>query len=195
MSSIRLTAVRTGSLVDVTIDVHIAEPHEYTEAGRVTALAYREFVEPGQSAWEEYLDHIADVAGRADRSVVLVASDDDRVVGSATLELGQRVDDEDPALAPGEAHVRMLGVHPDSRGRGVARALMAACFAQARTASRTRLTLHTTERMKAAKAMYEAMGFQRLPDRVFPDGFVLLSYEIAVPPEAGDDALAPTDRR
>jgi ribosomal protein S18 acetylase RimI-like enzyme len=195
VSSIRLTEVRAGSLVNVTIDVHRAEPQEYAEAGRVTALAYREFVEPGESAWEEYLDHIADVAGRADRSVILVASDDDHVVGSATLEFGERVDDDDPPLEPDEAHVRMLGVHPDSRGRGAARALMVACFAEARAASRTRLTLHTTERMKAAKAMYEAMGFQRLPDRVFPDGFVLLSYEIAVPPEAGDDALASTDRR
>ena len=30
--------------------------------------------------------------------------------------------------------------------------------------------------------MYESMGFERLPDRVFPDGFVLLSYEKAIPP-------------
>ncbi|HYZ12115.1 MAG TPA: GNAT family N-acetyltransferase [Actinomycetota bacterium] len=179
----------------MTIDVHVAEPHEYAEAGRATALAYREFVEPGESDWEEYLGNIADVAGRADRSVILVASVDGRVVGSATLELRERVDDDDPPLAPDEAHVRMLGVHPDSRGRGVARALMDACFAQARAASRTRLTLNTTELMREAKAMYEGMGFRRLPDRVFPNGFVLLTYEIAVPPAAGDGALASTDRR
>ena len=30
--------------------------------------------------------------------------------------------------------------------------------------------------------MYDALGFERLPDRVFPDGFVLLSYAKAVPP-------------
>jgi hypothetical protein len=42
------------------------------------------------------------------------------------------------------------------------------------------MTLHTTNRMKAARAMYEGMGFHRLPDRVFPDGFVLLTYERAV---------------
>ena len=195
MSSIRLTAVRAGSLGNVTIDVHVAEPHEYAEAGRVTALAYREFVEPGESAWEEYLDNIADVAGRADRSVILVASIDGRVVGSATLELGERVDDDDPPLASDEAHVRMLGVRPEARGRGIAHALMDACFARARAESRMRITLNTTERMKAAKAMYEGMGFHRLQDRVFPNGFVLLTYEIAVPPTAGDDALESADRR
>jgi ribosomal protein S18 acetylase RimI-like enzyme len=195
MPSIWLTVVRAGSLVDVTIDVHVAEPSEYAEAGRVTALAYREFVEQGESAWEEYLEHIADVAGRADRSVILVASDSGQVVGSATLELGERIDDDDPPLAPDEAHVRMLGVHPEARGRGIARHLMDACFALAGAASRTRITLNTTLRMKAAKQMYEAMGFRRLPDRVFPDGFVLLTYEIAVPPGAGDDALASPERR
>jgi GNAT superfamily N-acetyltransferase len=179
----------------VTIEVHVAEPSEYAEAGRVTARAYREFVEPGERAWEEYLAHIADIAERADRSVVLVASDDGRIAGSATLELGERIDDDDPPLAADEAHVRMLGVDPDARGRGVARALMEACFAYARAAGRARLTLNTTERMKTAKAMYEAMGFRRLPDRIFPDGFVLLTYEIDVPKRSSGGALAPADDR
>jgi len=152
------------------MDVHVATPEEYEEAGRVTASAYREFVTPGETSWEEYLDHIADVAGRAGRSVVLVASDGARIVGSATLELGERIDDNDPPLATDEAHVRMLGVDPDARGRGVARALMDACVRHARAAGRSRITLNTTERMKTAKAMYEAMGFARRSDRVFPDG-------------------------
>ena len=30
--------------------------------------------------------------------------------------------------------------------------------------------------------MYERMGFERLPDRVFPDGFVLLTYQKPIPP-------------
>jgi hypothetical protein len=34
--------------------------------------------------------------------------------------------------------------------------------------------------MRAAQAMYERLGFRRLPDRVFPDGFVLLTYERAI---------------
>ena len=143
----------------------------------MTALAYREFVAPGESDWEEYLEHIADVERRADASTVFVAVDDDRIVGSATLELGERIDDDDPPLREDEAHIRMLGVHPEARGRGVARALMDACFATARDAGRSRMSLHTTHRMTTAQAMYEGMGFVRLEDRVFPDGFVLLTYE------------------
>lgn len=155
----------------------MARPEEYPEAGRVTAVAYREFVGPGDTGWEEYLEHIADVGARAGRSDVVVAVEDGRIVGSATLELGERIDDDDPPLEPDEAHIRMLGVHPDARGRGAARALIEACFERARSAGRSRVTLHTTQRMKVAQRMYETMGFERVADRVFPDGFVLLTYE------------------
>ena len=159
------------------IEVRPARPDELAEAGRVTALAYREFVGPGEQLWEDYLVEIADAEGRAGVSTVFVALEDGRIVGSASLELDERIDDDDPPLAPDEAHVRMLGVHPDARGRGVARALMDACEAAARAAGRTRLTLFTTKRMVPAQGMYAAMGFTRLPDRTFPDGFVLLAYE------------------
>ena len=47
------------------------------------------------------------------------------------------------------------------------------------------MTLHTTQRMRDAQAMYEAMGFTRLPDRVLDDGFVLLTYERSIPPVTG----------
>lgn len=159
------------------MEVREVRPEEYAEAGRVTALAYREFVGPGETSWGDYLRELADVEGRARAASVLVAVLDGTIVGSATLELGERIDDDDPPLEPDEAHLRMLGVHPEARGRGVARALVKACLDRARAAGRRRLTLNTTQRMEAARRMYEAMGFERLPDRVFPDGFVLLTYE------------------
>jgi hypothetical protein len=57
------------------MEVRPARPDEYEEAGRVTALAYREFVQPGETAWEAYLEEIADVQTRAARGEVLVAVD------------------------------------------------------------------------------------------------------------------------
>jgi ribosomal protein S18 acetylase RimI-like enzyme len=171
----------------MTVEIRQARTEEFPEAGRVTAEAYREFVRPGETAWEDYLTQIADVAGRAPRTRILVAVEGGRILGSATLELDGRVEPEgDPTLTPGEAHIRMLGVAPHARGRGVATALMAACERDALEAGRGRMTLHTTHRMTAAQAMYAALGYERLQDRVFPDGFVLLSYAkgLGAPPGA-----------
>jgi ribosomal protein S18 acetylase RimI-like enzyme len=162
------------------IEVREAGPDEYAEAGQVTADAYREFIHAGDDDWERYLVRIADVAARAERTKILVAIEDWRVLGSLTLELDGRVRDDDDAdqrpLEPEEAHIRMLGVDPAARARGVARALMAESEARARAAGKTFMTLHTTQRMNAAQTMYERLGYERMEDRVFPDGFVLLTY-------------------
>jgi ribosomal protein S18 acetylase RimI-like enzyme len=166
------------------IEVREARAEEYEEAGRVTALAYREFAAPDDEDWQEYLRRIADVSSRARATTVLVALDEGRILGSATVELETRMDADDPPLPADEVHVRMLGVHPAARRRGVARALLAEVEAIARRSGRTRVTLGTTRRMRVARSMYEHLGYRRLEDRVFPDGFVLLTYEKDVPPEA-----------
>jgi ribosomal protein S18 acetylase RimI-like enzyme len=161
------------------MEIREATPEEYADAGRVTADAYREFVRPGDDDWERYLLRIADVHARAEQTTIMVAVEDGRVLGSLTLELDGRVRDgeeEHRPLDPGEAHIRMLGVDPAARVRGVARALMEGSEARARAAGKTFVTLHTTTRMQAAQTMYERLGYRRLEDRVYPDGFVLLSY-------------------
>jgi len=156
----------------------------------VTALAYREFAD--SESWDHYLDQIADVGARARVGVVLIALEEGRILGSATLELDERIEDDDDDLPPDQAEIRMLGVDPGQRGRGVARAIMDACFAWAAKAGKTRMLLHTTQRMKAAQEMYGSLGFERLPDRVFPDGFVLLTYERPIPPEATGPSRSPS---
>jgi ribosomal protein S18 acetylase RimI-like enzyme len=158
------------------VEIREARADEYPETGTVTADAYREFFDEDDQS-HRYLDEVADVAGRAPRTTILVAVDGDRIVGSATLELDDRTSDEVGPLAADEAHIRMLGVSGDARGAGVGKALMAECERRAVAAGRTRTTLHTTVRMRAARAMYESLGYVRTSDRVLPDGFVLLGYE------------------
>jgi ribosomal protein S18 acetylase RimI-like enzyme len=173
------------------MEVREATTDEYAAAGRVTADAYREFVRPGEEDWERYVATIADVGARADRTTILVAVEGGQVLGSLTLELDGRVRDEGEEehrpLEPDEAHIRMLGVDPAVRTRGVARALMAEAEARAREAGKTFMTLNTTHRMKAAQAMYERFGYERTEDIVFPDGFVLLGFskQLEVSIEAG----------
>ncbi|HEY7401725.1 MAG TPA: GNAT family N-acetyltransferase [Actinomycetota bacterium] len=160
------------------MEVRVARPEEYEEAGRVTADAYREFVRPEDSGdWDRYLARIADVRERAGRTTIVVAVEDGRVLGSGTLELTGRTEaDEDDPVPPDESHLRMLGVDPSARGRGIARAIMAECVRLSLEAGKTLMTLNTTKRMTAAMRMYESLGFERGEDEVFPDGFVLLSY-------------------
>jgi ribosomal protein S18 acetylase RimI-like enzyme len=157
----------------VTIEIREARPEEYEATGVVTADAYREFFE---TEHHPYLEEVADVAGRAPRTTILVAVDGDRIIGSATLELDDRTNDEVGPLAPDEAHIRMLGVHRDARGVGVGKLLMAECEERARHAGRTRMTLNTTTFMRAARELYASLGYERSEDRVLPDGFVLLGY-------------------
>lgn len=104
----------------MTFEVREARPEEYCEAGRVTAKAYREFLQSGQSEWAAYLARIADIGERASRTTILIAREDDHILVSLTLELESRVSgsNDDPPLRPGEAHVRMLGVDPAARARG-----------------------------------------------------------------------------
>jgi len=153
---------------------------EHAIAGRITASAYRGLVRD-----EAYLERIADVSGRAGHTVILVAVDDGAIVGSLTLELDRRVNPDDEPLEAHRAHIRMLGVDPRAQGRGIGTALMRAAERQAIEAGKTEMTLHTTERMTAARAMYDGLGYERTADEVLPDGFVLLGYRKVL--DAGSD--------
>jgi ribosomal protein S18 acetylase RimI-like enzyme len=161
-----------------TVRVRPVRPEEYEEAGAVTALAYREFMPPDDK-WGGYEKRLADVAGRATRALVLVADVDGTIAATATLELDQRIDPDtkQPPLDADEAHLRMLGVQPDHRQRGIGHLLVDACIEHARKLGKRRLTLDTTERMVGARALYEGMGFifrgytERIP------GMSLLMYE------------------
>jgi ribosomal protein S18 acetylase RimI-like enzyme len=160
----------------MSVEVRRAKSEEYDEAGEATASAYREFIGPGDEGRAAYLQEIADVRSRADRAVILVAVEEGEILGSATLELDTRIDDDHGELGPDQAHIRMLGVKPAARRRGAAKALMQACEDEALGAGKAVLTLNTTQMMVAAQRMYESLGFERMPDTVYPDGFVLLAY-------------------
>jgi ribosomal protein S18 acetylase RimI-like enzyme len=161
------------------MEVRAARPEDYDAAGRVTADAYREFVRADDVGWDEYLAEIGDVAGRAQGVPVLVAVEDGRILGSATIELDDRVvGDEEVGLSPEMANLRMLGVDPSTRGRGVGRALVEASIGLARSAGKSIMVLHTTDRMTRAERLYRSMGFERDPERdqEFEDGLRLLAY-------------------
>lgn len=159
------------------IEIRPVLPAEYDAAGSVTALAYQEYA-PGRSpVWHEYLAMIADVAGRAARTTVLVAVHRGVIAGSATLELDGRVNPKSAnPLEPDEAHLRMLGVGPEHRGLGIARRLVAASMELALERGKRRMTLETSTAMTAARRLYFELGFTPTGEMRTPDGVLLQGF-------------------
>ncbi len=89
------------------------------------------------------------------RGVVLVARDEDGIVGTVQLQ---------PAWAPNQPHradVAKLIVHRRARGRGIARALMQEVERQARVQGWTLLLLDTCKG-GAAEQLYTSLGWVRV---------------------------------
>jgi GNAT superfamily N-acetyltransferase len=112
--------------------------------------------------------------------VVLVAVEGDRILGSATIELHDVIGDDDHELTPEAAILRMLGVAPSARGKGVGRALVSAVIERARVAGKRELLLRTTPPMLAAQRLYESMGFERDSSLDIPvaEDFTLIGYRL-----------------
>ena len=164
------------------VEIRPVRRDEHAEAGRVPALAYDEFAPGNDSPNADYRARIADVAARVRHALVMAAVEDGRVRGTVTIELDDRIPGGHPRppLEPDQANVRMLGVDPGLRRRGIGRALMRAAVGEARRAGKRRVTLETTDAMRAAQRLYETMGFERREDKVWDDGFRLRVYELTL---------------
>jgi ribosomal protein S18 acetylase RimI-like enzyme len=163
------------------IEVRPARPHEYGQAGQVTLSAWQPWTSEDDPAWKRFAEPIADVAARAKIAPVFVALVDGRIAGSVTLELNQRIPDDHHSapLAPGEAHLRMLGVGPEFHRLGIAKALIRKCIIVAREQGKTRVTVNTSHENVVAQALYESLGFTRQRD-VVRNGSSVCSFELAL---------------
>jgi ribosomal protein S18 acetylase RimI-like enzyme len=66
----------------------------------------------------------------------------------------------DPAPAPDEAYVEVLGVAPEYQRHGIGRALMVAAEEMARSLHKQRLTLYVTSNNRAAQNLYLSRGLK-----------------------------------
>jgi ribosomal-protein-alanine N-acetyltransferase len=74
--------------------------------------------------------------------------------------------------AGGEAEVLTLAVAPETRRKGLGRALLAAAMARAAEAGARRMVLEVSEWNEAGRALYEGAGFSEVGRRrrYYPDG-------------------------
>ncbi len=142
--------------------------------------AYQEYqANFSPEVWEGYARDIMDVRSRLDTSELIVAENSGRLVGAVTFYPNTSPSDQGGWPA-GWTGIRLLAVHPDARGMGIARVLMDECLRRSRLLSATALGLHTTELMGIARGMYERMGFVRVPEYDFQAGpeVVVLGYRL-----------------
>jgi ribosomal protein S18 acetylase RimI-like enzyme len=60
------------------------------------------------------------------------------------------------------SYIRMVGVHPDADGRGIAQTLTKLCIDKARETDEKTIMLHSAEIMYAARHIYEKLGFKKI---------------------------------
>jgi ribosomal protein S18 acetylase RimI-like enzyme len=161
--------------------VREAEGDEVDRAGEVVAAAY---LADGLAS-ERYASRLRASRERAEAASLVVAVDHEgRVVGTVTYARADSTLAELCRADPtGGAELRMLGVLPEARGRGVADALVRWCVSRAHADGARRLLLSTQVEMRAAQRLYGRLGFTRRPDLDWtPEpGVQLLGLQLELP--------------
>ncbi len=142
------------------IKVRPAGVEDLPAVHRIVSAAYAEF-EPWLTPanWAQMTANIAKVIEPGAPGLLRVAQLGDQLAGTVTyLPPGPK---EYQRIPPEYAVIRVLGVEPALRGRGVARALTEDCLALAQADHAPAVGLHTAEMMVAARALYEHAGFIR----------------------------------
>jgi GNAT superfamily N-acetyltransferase len=160
-------------VVQPALSVQNARPEDYDRIAELTVGVYVD----GRLASDGYTPQLADVAGRASRSELLVVRDArGHIVGSVALVLSG--DFGEITTSDEEAAFRMLVVDPAAQGQGIGQLLVSACLDRARAAGKGRMVISTDPRMTTAHRLYERLGFTRLPERDWSPvpGTDLLAY-------------------
>lgn len=145
-------------ITDEPIEVRQAVAEDLPAVRRIVIAAYVEF-EPWLTAanWALMMSNIAKVIEPGAAGVLRIARLGGQLAGTVTyLPPGPK---EYRRVPPEWAVIRVLGVDPALRGRGVARALTADCLALARADRAPAVGLHTAEMMVAARSLYQQAGF------------------------------------
>lgn len=147
----------TGQL----LEIRRAQAGEHAGIDELLRAAYAHDYGPSGSAGDPM--HRADVRARAHDVWVAIDSDGLFVGSVTTRRPGGPSLHED--VAETELDLRLLGVSPLARRRGIGAAIMRHIEDVARDAGWSAVTLKTAPNMSGAHRLYEALGFSRTPER------------------------------
>jgi GNAT superfamily N-acetyltransferase len=145
-------------------------------ARELTIAAYGEYaVIMAPSAWEPLHRAILAALDFQGSATHLVAEQDGVLIGSVLLFPASGADTASSGGRMVWPELRLLAVAPAARAQGVGAALVAACIERARAAGAPALGLYTSDSMRTAMALYERLGFTRVPEYDFqPPGAELV---------------------
>jgi ribosomal protein S18 acetylase RimI-like enzyme len=136
------------------------------EQDQVEALvktAYREF-QPlfPEQVWQAWMDNIRETV-HSPSGMLIVAESGGQIQGAVKFypDANLAAQGKWPRLA---AAIRILAVHPGSRGQGLGTLLARECVRRAKALKIATIYLYTGTFMKAARHIYEKLGFNRAPE-------------------------------
>jgi predicted N-acetyltransferase YhbS len=152
-----------GTRLDDCLLVRYAVPADYPAIREVVLAAYGQYAYlVARDVFEPYLADLLDLEKHARNGQWLVAEADGQIQGSGAFYPDAAA--QGVGLPPGWASGRGLAVRPAVRGRGVARALLAASECLAEDSGAPVFAFHTASFMTSAIALYERLGYCRAPE-------------------------------
>ncbi|MBS1190163.1 MAG: family N-acetyltransferase [Rhodocyclaceae bacterium] len=130
---------------------------EDREAVNALALAAFQQYRHAYGDWPAFSKAVGNMAALSGSGELIVAEEENKVVG-AVAYIGPNKPKAD-FFNPEWPVMRMLVVHPSSRGLGIGRCLAEECIRLAIRDQAAVFALHTTGIMSVALGMYERMGF------------------------------------
>ena len=158
-----MSVSETATRRDDCLLVRDAVPADYPAIREVTLAAYGQYAYlVARDVFEPYLADVLDLEEHARNGRWLVVEADGQILGSGAFYPDAAA--QGYGLPAGWASGRALAVHPAVRGRGAARALLAAVECLAEDSGAPVFAFHTASFMTSAIALYERLGYQRAPE-------------------------------
>lgn len=139
----------------------IGSPTEKKSLQQLGILSYNQFSKKlSASDWatmDRFLNNDKMWDQLVNNSKIFICEDNDKLIGMAYLVPGGNPTHIYPA---DWSYVRMVGVDPAYRGKGIAKRLTQLCVDYAKQSNEKIVGLHTLELMDDARHIYEAIGFR-----------------------------------
>lgn len=165
------------------ITIREARPDEHEAARALTLAAYAPLANVmTPPAWAGLANALQSALATTSPHEQLVAVQGDMLVGSVRLFPASTGDPDGSGGRMIWPELRLLAVAPAARSQGVGTALVRACIERARAAGAPALGLYTSASMRSAIALYERLGFTRVPAYDFqpPGAELITAYRFAL---------------